>query len=513
MEVETNTKSAAERESKSISALVFLCTVCLTLLAFPPLNLPETAFLFSVPLTLWAYSHPPKRRFLLTAFLSGFVSWLGLLHWLRHITWIGTLSLAFILALFWTMWALALYSVLPKLRKQKGLFQVIGLFGLAAIWVALEYLRTHLLTGFPWLPLAASQWQRPVFLSIASYTGFYGVSFLLIFFNLALSNVLLQRRLCFEFYLSLFFLFASFFLFLSKIHFPQKTFFSVGLVQPNIPPSLKWDPQKATENLSILEELTLSLQPFNPDILIWPETATPCPLVGSDSMLQWTTALVKKCHSPLLLGSMAQEGKDFYNGVFLLTPQEGLSLPFYGKRKRVPFGEYIPMKSLYPKSIKKVIPFEEEIIPGKKPTLLCLNIRGTIWNVGPLICYEDVFPEMGRSLAQEGADFLLVLTNDAWYGEEGGAYQHMTHSVLQAVQTGRPVVRCGNNGWSGWIDTLGRIRYVLKKEGIYVRGTGICEVMGPEVPRVTFYVRYGDWFAILCCGVAGWVLLLLRNWD
>jgi apolipoprotein N-acyltransferase len=114
------------------------------------------------------------------------------------------------------------------------------------------------------------------------------------------------------------------------------------------------------------------------------------------------------------------------------------------------------------------------------------------------VCYEDTFPQLARMNALAGSDALVVLTNDAWYGEGGEAYQHAAHSVLRAVETRRPVLRCGNGGWSGWIDEFGVSRYVLTDDdgSVYFRGVGVVNVTRDErwIGRDSFYVEHGDWF-------------------
>jgi apolipoprotein N-acyltransferase len=124
--------------------------------------------------------------------------------------------------------------------------------------------------------------------------------------------------------------------------------------------------------------------------------------------------------------------------------------------------------------------------------------------LGVLICYEDLFPELAREEVRYGAEALVVVTNDAWYGEGAAAYQHAAHSVLRAIENRRPVLRCGNAGWSGWIDEFGAIQKVVRdaKGSIYFRGTQAADVTRDRrwVGRNSFYVEHGDWFiAVSAC--------------
>jgi apolipoprotein N-acyltransferase len=208
------------------------------------------------------------------------------------------------------------------------------------------------------------------------------------------------------------------------------------------------------------------------------------------------------------------EGQE-YNALLVMTAQ-GRIAPgaVYAKRKRVPFGEYVPLRDWFP-FLGKVVPIGD-IARGIFVEPLALPLAdGRNFRIGGLICYEDIFPALARDEAQRGVDFFTVVTNDAWYGEEGGALQHAEHAVLRAIETGRPVLRCGNDGWSGWIDERGFARSLEKgadgQIGLvpatfgggagttYFRGAGVVAFYADPAyaGRETFYVRFGDWFVAL----------------
>jgi apolipoprotein N-acyltransferase len=149
---------------------------------------------------------------------------------------------------------------------------------------------------------------------------------------------------------------------------------------------------------------------------------------------------------------------------------------------------------------------------------MALKVREQTLKVGSLVCYEDVFPGLARESARAGAQVFFVATNNAWYGEEGGASQHAAHSVLRAVENRRPVMRCGNGGWSGWIDCYGTVRDVLRDENgsVYFRGGGSYTVVHFEkwMRQQSFYTRHGDWFVALCgalMAVAVALCLMMRR--
>jgi apolipoprotein N-acyltransferase len=211
-----------------------------------------------------------------------------------------------------------------------------------------------------------------------------------------------------------------------------------------------------------------------------------------------------------LLGSIAIERRGtpeetLYNGAFVVDPLIGVQAVYYAKRHLVPFGEYVPLRPMLG-WLDKVVPIEGDFQRGFEAQPLQVTMGGQPVAVGPLICYEDVFPSLARDSVRAGADVLAVLTNDAWYGEGGAAYQHAAHSVLRAIETRRPVLRCGNGGWSGWIDEFGSIRDTLTNaEGsIYTRGTRTVDVTRDArwIGRQSFYVQYGDWFLVVCVVLA-----------
>ena len=131
--------------------------------------------------------------------------------------------------------------------------------------------------------------------------------------------------------------------------------------------------------------------------------------------------------------------------------------------------------------------------------------------LGPLICYEDIYPQLARSSVITGAELLTVHSNTVWFGQSGATIQHLAHSVLRAVETRRPVVRVGNGGWSGWIDEFGNVRETVTDENdnIYFRGTELVKVSRDKqwIGYTSFYVKHGDWFVLLCA-----VLVVLARW-
>ena len=511
--------------------VAFLSTFCFHTFAFPPYDIAELAYLLPVPSLLWLFYKKPSRKVFIGVVVGAFwLSWLVLLFWLRHVTWLGWFSLASVVSLFPAAWVVVVFWWVPRFKDRAFFVRLLGILSVCSAWVILEYARTFFLTGFPWLPLAASQWKRPVMLQVASHTGFYGVSFVLLFVGVTIAfylRHLLQgkkrgwQRFCPEFLLAIaVWLFVTFGVF--QFNFvPGKRIplFDAALVQPYIPQNVKWEPTHSQEILSQIENLVIFHKHIGADIAVLPEAALPYPLIGDDFMRDWAENLARDFGGPLLMGALAAEGDNIYgdqwfNGFMLIYPEDGLDPDYYQKRRRVPFGEYIPLRrALF--FIEKFVPIGGDIIPGKSAAPLRLSKLGGETLIGPLICYEDIFPSLAVESVRQGAEVLFVVTNDAWYGEEGAAYQHAAHSALRAVETRRPVVRVGNGGWSGWIDENGNIRRVLESNtgSIYFRGGEVVEVSyNPQTLREqTFFVRYGNWFIWVCFALVVLFFLALRR--
>lgn len=548
-ELDSTSPSWASRHAQHLwAASVFVATVLLTVLSFPPAPSPEFAYGFAVPALLWAYRGPSLRLYAATVLGAQAVAWTILFGWLHHVTVGGLLLLGPVMGAWIGAWFLAAHWALPRMLGRANPVRVAALFGLAGLWVIGEWTRTWVLSGFPWMPLAASQWQRMTILQISAFTGAGGVSFILIAMNLGFAayaqKVLKEGRAGMAKRSPEFFA-ALFLLLICMATQLQETFnrhqFSVPLgrvafVQPFIPQTVKWDNAQGPAILSVLEDLTRTAGATQPDLILWPEATTPWAVKGDASMRTWVEQLVARTGTPLMLGSIARQPsatnpaeEDWLNGVFIVDPVTGLQTAFYAKRKLVPFGEFVPLRPLLG-WLEKIVPVGEDFLRGTDPSPLVVNVRGRPLALGPLLCYEDIFPQTVRTSVLAGADVLVVHTNNGWFGEGGAAYQHASNSVLRAVENRRPVLRCGNGGWSGWIDEFGSIRAVLTRDpatgvistaspkraphgNVYFRGTQTVAVTVDArwVGKASFYVKHGDWFVAVSAGLAFFAFLMLRR--
>lgn len=536
---------------------VGLLTALLTVVSFPPFEVPEAAYVLAVPGVLWAFRRPAWRLYAGTMLGSQVLAWGVMLYWLHHATWAGYLLLFPVIGLWVGSWFLLVRWAMPRILGLPHLNRLFAVAGLAAAWVLIEWSRTWVLSGFPWLPLAASQWQRSAMLQVAAFTGAGGVSFVLVLMNLGFAAY--GHRLFFEkelkglrkrsqeLMLGLFCCLVCMCVFLieafNRNHFivPLGRF---GLVQPNVPQDLKWDPTQGPAIVETLQQATASAARRYPDAILWPEAVTPWVIVGGHdrSVRDFVEHTAATNETTLLLGSIGVEanpadGADprWINGSFKVDPRNGLSADYYVKRHLVPFGEYVPLRPLLG-WLEKVVPIGGDFASGEYAGTIPLTTRSGQVLASPLICYEDVFPDLARASVRAGGDLLIVQTNNGWFGEGGAAEQHAAHSVLRAVETRRPVIRVGNAGWSGWIDEFGATAAVLQRvarvtpegtrrwvvstkpteEGsIYFKGSGVIDVTRDSrwIGRESFYVEHGDWFLLACVLLAGtgWFLVRIRQ--
>ena len=489
------------------------------------------------------------------AFRLGYAG--GVAHYLASLNWLlfipfpagavaGWLALSGYLALYpaawvWICWRLfprrifdsnrtdeagSLLTASGKLIEQFAatsiLQRAIWALACAIFWVALEMLRARLLTGFPWNLLGVSQSRILPVIQIASLTGVYGVSFLMAWFSVALvcaCAALIARPASGRFWLGDILLplvavgLAGGFG-VKKITGAKAATntMKIALIQPSIPQTLIWDPKENTNRFQHLLRLTEAALKEKPSLLVWPEAAVPNILRFEPEAFESVRKLAIDHRVWMILGAddaVAKVGSatgrefDFYNSSFLIDPT-GETAAMYRKRRLVIFGEYVPLVRWLP-FLKYLTPIGEGFKCGDAPVpfaLPDLNVKTSV-----LICFEDAFPHLASEHAGPESDFLLNLTNDGWFGESAAQWQHAANAVFRAVENGLPLVRCGNNGLSCWVDSLGGLHEVFFREtqDIYGAGFKLAEVpiqgrQGKREP--TFYNRHGDWFGWGCVGLA-----------
>ena len=442
-----------------------LCGV-MAAFALPPLHI--------FPLLIPAYSGfyialhkaQTKRQGFIIGWLFGLGYFVSGLYWLGYamlveaekFAWMipfAVLGLPSILALYYGLLG-AIWSAVKRLLTGKELISII-LFCL--LFVLIEFLRSILFTGFPW-NLSGYSWGFSLVMSQSAYiVGVWGVT-LLTLWMATLPAILKfscgQKEKVTALAICLFMLVMPFSYGYWRLqeHPTQYTTKKILLVQGNIPQQHKWDPQKQYDILDRYRKLSkLSEDEEGGVIIIWPETSYPYFLEGKSPPLEWVTSVMSD-DAVLITGAMRADWnknrqgiKAIYNSLHIVSPQAEV-LAEYDKVRLVPFGEFVPFRSILP--MKKITHGMQDFGRGKGAEVL--KVQG-VPPFQPLICYEVIFPEYK---AAEDSDWLLNITNDAWFGDSSGPYQHLTMARFRAIEQGKPVVRAANTGVSAVYDALGR---------------------------------------------------------
>ncbi len=365
----------------------------------------------------------------------------------------------------------------------------------AALWPALEFLRNYLFTGFPWGNLGYTQWLQLPHIQFARYAGIYGVSSMVVLFNLFIAALVIKRNVRRWTLLSFVVIFAGI-IFISHKKINQKIGgppVSVAVLQGNIDQYHKWDPAYVSEIQKVYEDLSETARKANKNSwVLWPETAVPGWIPNDEPMLKWVSGTVKKSGLVHVAGAVTQEGVTTCRNSAFLFSADGKILDRYDKMHLVPFGEFVPFRGI----LGNWVPVLNELggfSSGESHKVL--NPPGA--RVGVSICYESVFPEIAREETRNGAQVLVNLTNDGWYLDTAAPEQHFAMNVFRAVENNRPLVRAANTGISGFIGPDGR---VLSKTRIGERTVLFGEISPSETE--TFYTRHGDLFAWICAAVS-----------
>ena len=490
-------------------------------LCFPRFDLGLLAWIALIPLHIALDGCRRTQAFWL-GWLSGIIGFTGIMWWV--VTAMHTYGKVPVVMSYGIMLLLTAYLGLFMAVYSAGVvwFRMLvpryGLFAAPCLWVTLELLRTYLLTGLPWSLLGYSQYRQLDLIQVADHLGVYGVSFLIVLTNVALAELYLwlmplfrgfrPARLPWELVttsamlVGLSWAYSTSLIASEGMERPKATL-QVGVVQPNIDQAVKWDQGYREETLRRYERLTESFG-YGVDLVIWPEAATPFMYEREPVYQLQLVALATRASAPLLFGSPAvrfdADRKPYLlNSAYLLSP-EGHLLGRYDKQHLVPFGEYIPLKSSVLFFLDKLVEGIGDFQAGPGPTVLSFQPRIAGESVpqrpvkfGVLICYEVIFPDLVRRMAAGGAEFLVTITNDAWFGDSSAPWQHFSMVVFRSVENHLAFARAANTGISGFIDPFGRI---IEASPMFTQ-TALQATIPVRQPH-TFYTRYGDVFAYGC---------------
>jgi len=484
----------------AVSGLLLVAT-------FPVADLHLLAWIGLIPLFLALPGQTVKNGFWLGG-ISGIIFFAGTIHWVTNsvhfyggIPLIPASLVTLLLCAYLALYPALFGAAVVHLKRYHPSFLVIAA---PALWTALELARTYVFSGFPWSLLGYSQYLALPVIQISDITGVYGVSFLIVLVNAAISEFIMDRKQYQGIVIAtiiMAFVLGYGFMRLGATEGPGAI--TISVVQGNIEQDKKWDPAYQAETIAGYERLTNEVLKQHPALVIWPETATPFYFNGNNPADQTLTTdiseFVKKNQTPLLFGSPTYQIKSLRtivlrNSAFLLSGK-GEILARYHKFHLVPFGEYVPLKSVL-FFVEKMVQAIGDFEPGKDYTVMTVpDGRSPSQEVkfSTVICYEIIFPDLVRRFVDQGAQVITTITNDAWFGKSAAPYQHFSMAVFRAVENRVPIARAANTGISGFIDAKGR---VLAASGIFTEAY-LTQTLVPGNTK-TFYTRYGDLFSYLC---------------
>ncbi|MCG6901071.1 MAG: apolipoprotein N-acyltransferase [Rhodobacter sp.] len=350
-----------------------------------------------------------------------------------------------------------------------------------------EFARSYVLTGFPWA-LIGHVWVGWAPMQLAAFAGPLGLTFLTLLLASFAVLTFPRRKL---FVTAVLLPFAVVYglssLAGAKPVALSESGFMVRLVQPNAPQHLKWHPDHAREFFARQVEMTAASAPVRPDLIIWPETAVPTILSRAGPAFEQIAEAADG--TPVVLGIQRLDSARAYNSLVHIDAT-GAVAAVYDKYHLVPFGEYVPLA--WAMSYTPLASFVDEHGFGYSagPGARLVDL-GELGKVLPLICYEAIFPQ-DVNAAPTRPDWLLQITNDAWFGRIAGPYQHLAQARLRAVEQGLPLVRVANTGVSAVIDARGNVTARLE-----LGQTGFLDAALPVALPRTIYARTGDWASIL----------------
>ncbi|HOE63665.1 MAG TPA: apolipoprotein N-acyltransferase [Candidatus Sumerlaeota bacterium] len=508
-----------------ILAAPALLSAILLRLSFPKPSLYPLAFIGFFPLFAALMKMERPRDGLFIGFIFGFIFyysnifWLNTLAYYNKFIYIGILLLGIYLGLFGALFGWL--AVLLKKRVSKT-----ALFFYPSLWVAIEYLRNIGQLSFPWSYISASQAANLPFIQICSITGIWGVSFLLALANTALAIAFLrikERRKFSEIISAPLWIAAV--IALNHIYGITRLYsknepthppLRAALIQTDIPQKIKYAGYAGTEDdtknippqlESVNFEMLSKIETRGADLVLFPESAVISPYFAyQKELLNKLSKEAKRISAPILIGAnrevfFDEQGRivgpndkifavNAYNSAWFIKKDGSLFQQSYDKIHLVPFGEHLPYFDLIP-GFQRIIVQTGSFLKGVNYTLFPVESEGHQYHFGAVICFESSFGWLFRKFTNRGADFLAIMTNDGWYENSAGPFQHADLSIFRAIETGRYVLRCSNRGPS----------WIIKPNGQIAKTTSLnerCILTGTIYPmkNKTIYAAIGDWLAL-----------------
>ena len=502
--------------------LLSLISGLLIFLSFPKADMGFLAWIALVPL-LYAIEDTDLPGAFRTGFVTGLIYSTGLIYWVvfvvvhyGHLPFYAGVSVMLLLAIYLSLYP-ALFCAGVVYFRKKG---IRGVIIAPFLWVFLDYVKAHLFSGFPWEDLAYSQHGYLSIIQIGDITGIYGITFLIVLLNCIVYDCISgslfpagteKKRIWPEIVIGLGLMLLVFGYGIYRMDNLKNTTehldsIDVSLIQGNIDQSVKWSQKYQTDTMNIYRDMSADASKRGVSLIVWPETAAPFCFQNYDDRSRAVIDTARETNSWLLFGSLGyvrEEGKtSFRNSAYLISPK-GIVSGRYDKVHLVPFGEYIPLHNIL-FFIDKLVEGAGDFTPGEEIMPVSMDDR----KIGILICYEGIFPEISREYRMKGAELLVNITNDAWYGNTSAPYQHLTMAAFRAIENRTYLIRAANTGISAIVDPVGKI---VSRTDLFERTV----LRGPVkfTRQNTFYSKHGNVFACSCVAflLIGFLISLRRK--
>jgi apolipoprotein N-acyltransferase len=451
----------------------------------------------------------------LIAWVSGVIWYLGTCYWIYPVMHgygnLGVITASLIALGYCLIMAMhhGVFGLLVVLMARRSIFgNRLPLIMAPFFWVAIEFFRDRV-TGVPWQPLGGAQVNNIPFARISEVTGVYGLSFAVMLVNCAfVAALLLQGRRRKNLLISATAAAVALQIGVFAKPAPFVAVKQAVLLQPNIPVlnASDWTPQFFDNTVGAMARASVDASnkhpAGDPGLIVWPESPAPF-FVGEQKFQLWLATIARATNSYMVVGSTGEAASSdpqqplVYNSALIVDPN-GNNVGRYDKIHLVPFGEYIPMQRLLffaSKLTREVGEF------ARGTERKAFEVDGT--RVGVFICYESIFPNEVRQFAANGAQVLINISNDGWYGETGAPYQHLQMARMRAIENHRWILLDTNNGVTAAIDPYGRLVQKAPRDAFTIMTAPFS-----PVTETTVYTSFGDVFAWACVVISVWMVFV-----
>jgi len=470
-----------------ISLILSFISGLLTGLSF---NLPNISFLvwFSIAPFIYAISRGRLKTSIFSGIIFAFSFYGFTLFWVANVTKLGLILL---------LSYLSVYSVIFSLFGRNLCKKPLRLVALPCLWVILEFLKESIWCGFGWANLGYSQYDNFYLIQIADFAGTKLISFLIVMVNVLIFETFLSlkqrdrdpgmRKNIFKKTIFIFFVFVICFSYSAYRldNLKESDSHKISVVQPNISQELKWEPFSRFKIVDALSSLTEETEKGS--LVIFPEASWPL-IVDEDNFYE-LEQFIWGLDRDVLIGAVTEREGQFYNEA-LQFDRKAKFRDTYRKIKLVPFGEYVPLREF----LTFINVFNSIGDMSRGDDFVSFSHREKKFSA--LICFEDIFPKHVMRFAR-GNDFLVNITNDAWFKGEPQASQHLSIMTLRAVENRISIIRSANTGISGWVSFKGEIeRFRKNKKEVFFAGTKNFEISLND--QRSFYNKYGEILPFVC---------------